>query len=304
MSANQWDYREPAEPTSVVASNSAAEGLRPLPDHWTPTIIQAGALFVAIFQVTYLLFDLPTAPRAAIWLHGANLVVAIIGFVSSLFPFGRVHGRTITFAGLCGLMANMTAIAILTGNNDWFYASTAFLTMGASALMPWEISWQTALNLTAFASVLVQSHFVNDQSSILHWVIVALALGISQTATMIGQGYRRQVEEARIDAFAASKAKSEFLSSMSHEIRTPMNAVLGMADLLLETETSMEQRRYLNVMVANGNSLLELINGILDLARIESGRLQIEKSEFDLTDLIDNTISTFWRRRAYQGPRS
>jgi two-component system sensor histidine kinase/response regulator len=108
---------------------------------------------------------------------------------------------------------------------------------------------------------------------------------------------RKQMEHdlitAREDALAASRAKSEFLSSMSHEIRTPMNAVLGMADLLIETKLSAEQRRYLDVMVANGNSLLELINGILDLARIESGRMQIEKTEFDLAELIDKTISTF-----------
>ena len=108
---------------------------------------------------------------------------------------------------------------------------------------------------------------------------------------------RKQMEHdlivAREDALAASRAKSEFLSSMSHEIRTPMNAVLGMADLLLDTTLNGEQRRYVDVMVANGNSLLELINSILDLARIESGRLQIEHTEFDLTDLIDKTISTF-----------
>jgi two-component system, sensor histidine kinase and response regulator len=97
---------------------------------------------------------------------------------------------------------------------------------------------------------------------------------------------------AREAAEAASRAKSEFLSSMSHDIRTPMNVVLGMAQLLAETDLSEYQRHYLEIMVANGNSLLDLINSILDLAKIESGRMQFENSEFDLTELIDKTIST------------
>ncbi len=118
--------------------------------------------------------------------------------------------------------------------------------------------------------------------------LVSMSRDITQRKQM-----ERDLIAAREDALAASRAKSEFLSSMSHEIRTPMNAVLGMADLLLDTKLNAEQRRYLDVMVANGNSLLDLINSILDLARIESGRMQIEKTEFDLTDLIDKTVSTF-----------
>ena len=118
--------------------------------------------------------------------------------------------------------------------------------------------------------------------------LISMSRDITQRKQM-----ERELIGAREEALAASRAKSEFLSSMSHEIRTPMNAVLGMADLLMDTKLTAEQRRYIDVMVANGNSLLELINSILDLARIESGRLQIEHTEFDLTELIDKTISTF-----------
>ena len=83
--------------------------------------------------------------------------------------------------------------------------------------------------------------------------------------TVIEQSSR--LEEALQMAQHASRTKSEFLSAMSHEIRTPMNAVMGMADLLAETELAPEQRQYLDIMVANGSTMMDLINSILDLAR-------------------------------------
>ena len=115
----------------------------------------------------------------------------------------------------------------------------------------------------------------------------------------------RELVAAREAALAASHAKSEFLSSMSHEIRTPMNAILGMADLLWDDHTlNSEQRRYLDVMRSNGNALLHLINDILDLAKIESGRLSLESFGFDLEELVDRDAGDDGRACPRQGSRA
>jgi PAS domain S-box-containing protein len=112
---------------------------------------------------------------------------------------------------------------------------------------------------------------------------------------------QRELVAAREAALAASRAKSEFLSSMSHEIRTPMNAILGMADLLAETELGDEQRRYVNTVVSNGNALLELINGILDLAKVESGRISLEAVEFDPKEVTEKVLETLAIRAHEKG---
>jgi PAS domain S-box-containing protein len=111
----------------------------------------------------------------------------------------------------------------------------------------------------------------------------------------------RELIAAREAALAASEAKSHFLSVMSHEIRTPMNAILGMADLLWETALNSEQRRYLDTMRNNSASLLNLINGILDLSRVESGRLSLEQVAFDLVELAEDVMQTLAVRAHEKG---
>src|SRR5271166_2072101 len=107
---------------------------------------------------------------------------------------------------------------------------------------------------------------------------------------------QRQLIAAREEALEASRAKSEFLSSMSHEIRTPMIAVLGMADMLWESDLTEEQRRYLDIMRNNGVTLLGLINDILDLAKVESGQLSFEEVDFDIRELVDKAAETMAMR--------
>nr|CRH05089.1 putative response regulator receiver domain modulated histidine kinase with PAS sensor domain [Candidatus Magnetococcus massalia] len=101
---------------------------------------------------------------------------------------------------------------------------------------------------------------------------------------------RKEVEqalaEAQQQAESASRSKSEFLATMSHEIRTPMNAILGMTELLGETELTVDQRNYLAVCRSSGENLLQIINDILDISRVEAGRLVVHAKPFNLRRIV------------------
>ena len=124
-----------------------------------------------------------------------------------------------------------------------------------------------------------------DDGSLSRWI------GIGSDVTRSREA-QQALESAKNAAEIANKTKSEFLANMSHEIRTPMNAILGMTELTLCTDLSAEQREYLMTVKDSGDLLLHLLNDILDLSKIEAGRLEIDTVPFNLADLIRDTLKT------------
>jgi signal transduction histidine kinase len=135
----------------------------------------------------------------------------------------------------------------------------------------------------------------------------ALAAEFNSMAARLRESYadlERKVEERTEQLAAANQHKSEFLANMSHELRTPLNAIIGFSDVLLTRmfgELDAKQEEYLNDILSSGKHLLDLINDILDLSKVEAGRMELEVSEFSLTEAVRNSVTMVRERAANHG---
>ncbi|XP_059656646.1 histidine kinase 3 [Cornus florida] len=146
------------------------------------------------------------------------------------------------------------------------------------------------------------------------WLAITTFIGILVIALLIGHIFHatvnriakveddfHEMEELKKRAEAADVAKSQFLATVSHEIRTPMNGVLGMLDMLIDTDLDVTQQDYVRTAQASGKALVSLINEVLDQAKIEAGKIELEAIRFELRAILDDVLSLFSTKSQEKG---
>lgn len=241
--------------------------------------------FVLSWTDSALLRKLTAGQMAAIAvLTAASTVTSYVLLVSGT-PFLFLTIPLLLLATLVGgILGSTAAVYGLSLVVRWF-------TLGGPAAI-------TAIGDTATAESLIIDHlfvFTALLSSIPLGVLLGRLENSAEQLREAGKAAdqaRREAEAARDKAEQAGRAKSDFLSVMSHELRTPMTGVLGLVDLLSHEDLTTRQKHYLDNMRRSGRHLLEVINDILDFSKLETGKLEIESTEFSIKSIFDSVCAT------------
>jgi signal transduction histidine kinase/ActR/RegA family two-component response regulator len=247
----------------------------------------------SVFQV---FFYSPSIWIFSCLLFAVGIIIATFGWASMLMFSERwiyytnlfIKSRIATFSSIAGLIAPTSAL---------IYHDHHKVTL--RLFIQYQISHPVVIGLTLAIPMFFYLGFIYEEikkSKEIHRTKSLVVKSQSEELQKeIEDRNRRENEliEAKADALAGLKAKDQFLSNMSHEIRTPMNGIVGLTNILKNTDLTTEQKKYVEGIEYSSKNLLSLINQILDLSKINSGKLNLECLDFNINDVIQGVKNTF-----------
>lgn len=284
-------------PTSIVAILLRLQGrVRARPD----SEFQQSIIRLAIGIIFYIYFS--SVPLDEVSRHIALLTLALFFSVSlglsvaTLIDLKASRNRRVFSMVLdYGIVSSL---AITTGEAGaplhvvYLWATLGYgFRYGPGYLIAAALMAVAGFSVALIISPYWEEHLMVGNAFLLSLIAVPL-----YTYSLLKQLYKAMAREKR-----ASQSKSNFLANMSHELRTPLNGVIGISDLLNETSLNKEQKEYSEIIRKSANTLLELIEKVLDISRIESGRLAIEIEDFDLHCLINSTVQMLENQASKKG---